>query len=467
LELQNNILEGNILKKIALISVILFMLLSLNGCTEKESEDPVYRPVINHSAPKTPLPDLSQALVVRTLKGNSLIVKINNSEQEFTLTGIDFPKIYTPYGLPESDDKGALDFIKPLEGTTVYLETDDSAKSGLNEGYIYTAKPGEISNQEVRDKMLNARLILMGYAKMPLNKDFKYADYFMKCETEARNNRAGVWDKGPIIEEEPYQVAAGEAISFPASSLSETDSNYITVGSIKFKDVETTGRDFEWQYNGSSYRWRVEVPQSLVDWDRKISDTCSKFYAGDSGSTQSQMLSSLNEDEMHLLAVCSTEDKGNFSVWAAEEQNNRLTAILGEKLLARAQADGFDDYQTANFVLGFICEALMYSETNMQLPAQTIVDNGNSDCKALLFASILNNMGYRTSLLVSGKNMAVGVAFQQAPKDKAFSYYEYKGVKYYFTQTTAPGLHVGEKSESSSWGNTVCYPINQEDLPTG
>jgi len=450
------------LRKIAFIAIILFVLLSLNGCAEKEPEAPVYRPVSNHSVVKKSLPDMSQALVVSVLKGNSLIVKINDSEREFTLAGVDFPKIYTPYGLPENEDENALKFITSLKGSTVYLEADISSGSGALEGYIYIAKPGEISDQEIRDKMLNARLILMGYAKTSLNKDFKYVNYFMEYETEARNDRAGIWDKGPIIDQGPFQAAAVQANSFPY----ETDSEYATIGSIKFKDVETIGKDFEWQYNGFSYRWWVEVPQSLVDWDRKISDTCPKFYASD-GSTQNQMLFSMNEDEKHLLAAYSTEAKGNFAVWAAEEQNNRLTAILGEKLLARAQADGFDDYQTADFVLCFVCEALKYSEANMRLPAQTLIDNGDGDCKALLFASIIKNMGYNVSLLVSGENMAVGVAFQQAPEDDAFSYHEFKGSRYYFAQTSAPGWHIGEKGDSKSWENIACYTVSQEDISTG
>lgn len=443
------------MKKIALISIILFVLLSLYGCAKKESEVPVYRPVSNHPVAKNSLPDLLQASVVRALKGNSLIVKINNNEREFALTGVDFPKIYAPYSSPESQDENALEFIKSLEGTAVYLETDGSAKFGANEGYVYTVKPVEISDQEIRDKMLNARLILMGYAKTPLNKDFKYANYFIECESEARDHGIGIWDKGPVIEEEPYQGDTGNTTSFP----SETGSNYKTIDTIKFKDVETIGKDFEWQFDGSYYRWRVEVPQSLIDWDKKISDTCFEFYNSD-GSAQNQLLSTLSEDEKVLLAAYSTESKGSFVPWVTEEQNNKLTAILGEKLLARAQADGFDDYQTADFVLSFVNGAIMYSESNIRLPAQTLTDNGDSDCKALLFASILKNMGYNVSLLVSGKNMAVGVAFQQAPEDNAFSYYEFKGAKYYFAETTTPGWHIGEKGNSLSWENITCYPVD-------
>ncbi|MFA5383566.1 MAG: thermonuclease family protein [Eubacteriales bacterium] len=442
------------MKKIVFIAIILFVLLSLNGCAKKEPETPVYRPVSKKPVAKSYLPELIDASIVRVLKGNSLIVKINNSEREFILAGVDFPKIYAPYSSPQSQDENALKFITSLKGSTVYLEADNSFGPGALEGYLYTAKPDEISFQEVRNKMLNARLILLGYAKTPFNKDFEYANYFLECEAQAREHRTGIWDKGPIIDEGPFQAAAVQANSFPY----ETDSEYATIGTIKFKDVETTGKDFEWQYNGFSYRWRIEVPQSLVEWDRKISDTCPKFYASD-GSTQNQMLFSMNEDEKHLLAAYSTEAKGNFTVWAAEEQNNRLTAILGEKLLARAQADGFDDYQTADFVLCFVCEALKYSEANMRLPAQTLIDNGDGDCKALLFASILKNMGYDVSLLVSGENMAVGVAFQQAPEDDAFSYHEFKGSRYYFAQTAAPGWHIGEKGDSKSWENIACYTV--------
>ncbi|HAU32694.1 MAG: Copper amine oxidase-like domain-containing protein [Desulfotomaculum sp. 46_296] len=443
------------MKKTALFSILFIALMSLSGCAGKESGVPVYRPVSNQPAAKSYLPDLLQAAVVCALKGNLLIVKINNNEREFTLAGVDFPKIYTPYSPPQSQDENAFKYITSLKGSTVYLEADNSSGSGALEGYIYTAKPVEISDQEIRDKMLNARLILMGYAKTPLDKDFKYANYFLECESEARNHRTGIWDKGPVIEEEPCLDETGNTTSTP----SETVSNYKTVGTIKFKDVETVTKDFDWQYNGSSYRWRVEVPQSLIAWDKKISDTCSKFYNSD-GSTQNQLLLKLNEDEKVLLAAYSTESKGSFVPWVTEEQNNRFTEILGEKLLARAQADGFDDYQTADFVLSFVCEAIMYSAADMRLPAQTFADNGDGDCKALLFASILKNMGYNVSLLVSGQHLAVGVAFEQSPEGNDFSNFEYKGKKYYIAETATPGWHIGEKGDSPSWENTACYPVS-------
>lgn len=232
--------------------------------------------------------------------------------------------------------------------------------------------------------------------------------------------------------------------------------------------VATVSRDYRWQYNGVTYRWHVQVPADLLDWDRKVAGMVNTFYNSD-GLTQGVMFSSLPDDLQQLVASCSDEANGDYTPWVEESLNYTYAGLLAKWLSARAQADGYDYFHTAEFVQSFVGGAIPYNLTPVpRLAAQTLIDSGDCKDKSILLAAILKNMGYHVALLFyppppgeTTGHMAVGIAFSagQITTARELSYYPYDGEKYYFAETTAPDWLIGQISDESLEKSGYVYPV--------
>lgn len=239
--------------------------------------------------------------------------------------------------------------------------------------------------------------------------------------------------------------------------------NAKTVPSLTYQpSVQTISREFTWQYQGAKYNFHIEVPIELLEWDRKVRGIVDKYYDIKNGYEQSVFLSSLPGDLRQL--VISTSDNLNYNIvpWVTEEGNYKFAGLLGDRLARQAKDDGYDYFRTAEFVLSFVGGAIPYKEAKLQLPAQTLIDDGDCDCKSVLLSAILKNMGYKVALLKYPTHEAVGIAFSenQLPKGKNLSYYDYNGTKYFFCETTTAGWSIGQISDKTMLNKAVVFPVN-------
>lgn len=259
--------------------------------------------------------------------------------------------------------------------------------------------------------------------------------------------------------------AAAETITIGAAPRSQETSVPLTpslwipgprvVSPIEYDaSVQTVSKNVEWEYKGIAYNWHVEVPANLIGWDREVCQYVTDYF-NSNAYDQAAMLRTMPDNIKPLVLAISTRANGNLVPWVTEESNYRWAGYLAESLAARSQQDGHDYFHTAEFVLSFVGGALSYQEeTYTQLPAQTFIDNGDCDGKAVLLVAILKNMGYNVALLGYSStdskpgHMAVGVAFDntQVPRDRNLFYYEHNGLKYYFAETTTSGWQMGEAS---------------------
>jgi hypothetical protein len=68
---------------------------------------------------------------------------------------------------------------------------------------------------------------------------------------------------------------------------------------------------------------------------------------------------------------------------------------------------------------------------------ETFLDNaGDCDCKAILAATLFRLMGLRSVVLVSSDEQHAAVAVEGAPDFPGNKYFEWKGSRYYFCETT-------------------------------
>jgi hypothetical protein len=260
-----------------------------------------------------------------------------------------------------------------------------------------------------------------------------------------------VWDglKQTAVMSKKVQVAP--ALDYPAS-------------------VDVVYRDYEWEYGSYAYSWHVAVPADLLKWSRDAADTVRAFYEAD-GDTQAAMLSAMGEDVKILVRSVSSENLGDMSPWVKEKANYAYAGSLAERLSAAARGQGYSRFRTAEFVLSFVAAAIFYEpREHPQLPAQTLIDDGDCDCKSVLLAAVLKNMGYRVALLkfpfVSAEakdHMAVGIDFdeRELPKDRKVVYFSEDGVKYYIAEAAGPGFRpLGETAPVTLQRQAYTFPVD-------
>ncbi|MDO4283250.1 MAG: thermonuclease family protein [Clostridia bacterium] len=136
-----------------------------------------------------------EAYVKRVVDGDTIIATINNEDYRVRLIGINTPESTTeiePYGKEASNYTSSI-----LTGKTIYLEKDVRNTDKYNRllRYVWLEIPNEISEDEIRNKLFNADLLIKGYAELfTYPPDVKYVNYFKTFENEARNNCQGLWE---------------------------------------------------------------------------------------------------------------------------------------------------------------------------------------------------------------------------------------------------------------------------------
>ena len=229
-----------------------------------------------------------------------------------------------------------------------------------------------------------------------------------------------------------------------------------TVPDLRYDpSVQTTSRDFTWQYQGRNFTWHVEVPSSLLDWDRQVNQLTEEYYSGQ--YSQDTLLESEPDEVKDMVLADSVQEGGDLAPWVTETENSQFAGYLADRLSRCASSNGFDIFHTAEFIQSFVGGAIPYQLTDVpELPGQTIIDTGDCKDKSVLLAAILESLSYKVVLLEfapgpgeTAGHMAVGVAIDdsQVPQGETLSYFRYSGLKYYFAETTAPGWTLGAASE--------------------
>lgn len=156
-------------------------------------------PVFLDSGPLVP------AKVVKVIDGDTIEVRLDDSDYLITYLGIDAPE--TLGNAKPGDILGDGSFAAKASqrdkelvgGQTVYLEKDVSETDG---------RDGLLRYVWLEDgKMVNSVLVAEGYARAAiLPPDTLYADQLLELEHEARRNRLGLW---ALVPEEESKAEAG------------------------------------------------------------------------------------------------------------------------------------------------------------------------------------------------------------------------------------------------------------------
>ena len=141
---------------------------------------------------------LTRVKITKVIDGDTAYALMpDGSEEKLRFIGVNSPEINHPTkGLEPYGPEAEAFTRSQLEGKNIWLEFDAGERDqyGRMLAYLWLEIPEGFSDQEIRAKMLNARLLLEGYAvQVIFEPNVKYVDYFSNYETEAQNEGRGLW----------------------------------------------------------------------------------------------------------------------------------------------------------------------------------------------------------------------------------------------------------------------------------
>ena len=184
----------------------------------------------------------------------------------------------------------------------------------------------------------------------------------------------------------------GQALDKMFYGISEGNSTVISSLS-----GQTASRDLAWSYGGIRFACHIQVQQQLLDWDLKIYQLTAGFYGGKYSQTD---LAFVPVELRRLVLSDSLQAGGDLVPWVNDIHNSQLTGAIANQLASYARRNGFDGFHTAEFIQSFVCGAIPYNVTYApELPAQTLMDNGDCKDKSILLAALLKSLSYKVVLL--------------------------------------------------------------------
>ena len=192
-------------------------------------------------------------------------------------------------------------------------------------------------------------------------------------------------------------------------------------------DDQKINRIYKWSFN--NLQWKIELSIAVDTYERYV-------YANIDRSPQNQPF-----PEEAMAAFVTSNEKEIID--------------LADELKTLANSRRFNTYTTANFILRFVQVNVEYTLDNesqgcveyWKFPVETLVDkNGDCEDSAILYASIMDALGYDVVLLfykLEEKNsghLAIGIQLD----GEHGSYVEDDDKKYYYCETTTSQFNIGQ-----------------------
>jgi hypothetical protein len=202
--------------------------------------------------------------------------------------------------------------------------------------------------------------------------------------------------------------------------------------------------DYEWIYQSSRWHYGVDVSKDLYYY----------YSEKDRTSNYKEYVLNSNDDElMHNLASFLELEAENKGWGEAEKVSFALSFVQSLPYTDDKETTGYDEYP--------------------RYPVETMVEIGG-DCEdtAILFTSIVREMGYGVALLEleEDRHMAAGVLISQELVDSwphqnrgyPLTYYKTKDGKIFaYCETTNVGWKLGEKPDDLVSSNARIIEISQ------
>ena len=139
--------------------------------------------------------DVEEAELIRVVDGDTLIVSINGEEQRLRLVEIDCAESVAPQesrNTKEGDEAHHFteNLLKDVKQIYLTKDTSEVDRYGRLLRLVWLSRPNNVFNEkELREKCVNAIILLNGYAKVVKYDDTGYVEIFSKFEKEGRKKK--------------------------------------------------------------------------------------------------------------------------------------------------------------------------------------------------------------------------------------------------------------------------------------
>lgn len=183
-------------------------------------------------------------------------------------------------------------------------------------------------------------------------------------------------------------------------------------------------RTFSWSYR-TDWTWDMELPRDIITYyQRKARPQWNGSHAYYS------LFIEPTDRGVRLVAQGINEALADFKDWSEHDRLMFVVSMLQQ--------------------MPYIADSLSGEEDYTNYPIETLVEGGG-DCedKAILGAALLKRMGFDVKLVFletadkKRSHVALGVSLKNE-KSLEGSYWEFKGKKYFYLETTYPGWQIGE-----------------------
>jgi hypothetical protein len=125
---------------------------------------------------------------------------------------------------------------------------------------------------------------------------------------------------------------------------------------------------------------------------------------------------------------------------------------------------GYDEWDTVSYVSAFVQSFTYVSDLAstgydeyIRYPLETLFSRkGDCEDTAILTATLIRELGYGTALILFDNHCAVGI---KGDNTISGTYYEVKGIRYYYLETTAKGWSIGQIPEERKSQKAIILPL--------
>ncbi|MFO1532753.1 MAG: hypothetical protein ABR562_03500 [Thermoplasmatota archaeon] len=205
-------------------------------------------------------------------------------------------------------------------------------------------------------------------------------------------------------------------------------------------------RDFEWSFKGRTYTWSMNLTTASYDYFHDMHRPERRYQ---------------EKGVWHVQAA--------YDIYVSSRDDDPFVNALAATLLNESRREGFSDDEALSFALAFV-QSLQYTSDAVttgfdewpRFPVETLVDNGG-DCEdtSILYASLVQAMGYGVILVSPPGHMAVAVA-----ADPGFGglKYHYGTQDYAYAETTGDGYAIGEIPSEYEGKEVAVYDLTPKPL---
>jgi len=214
--------------------------------------------------------------VVKIIDGDTLEADCEHRLEKIRLIGVDTPEKYHPEKSAQFFSEEAADFTRKMaDGKRIRIDSDAEKEDRYGRRLSYVYLPD--------GTFLNAELVRQGYGFVFRRFPFRFLDEFNQLETEARENRRGLWQENGLAEFRWLQKNEADSFQvFPAAGnlwmvryrkflKTHLDQNGLAaeLRELRLKAPELSPRDLESHL--LSRGWRLisgeEIKTRAVSWE--------------------------------------------------------------------------------------------------------------------------------------------------------------------------------------------------------